>query len=83
MEVISEANFPSSAGLASSAAGFAAIAYGLGKLFSLDDDLVVQLARFGIYISFLFNWPPLYFLAFHLQLKSFLSDFMAHLQNAF
>lgn len=59
MQVISEANFPTSAGLASSAAGFAAIAYGLGKMFDLDDDFVVQLARFGISLFPLLSNPTI------------------------
>ncbi|KAI1703865.1 diphosphomevalonate decarboxylase [Ditylenchus destructor] len=47
IRVISETNFPIAAGLASSAAGFAAIAYGLGQLFQLQESEIVRLARIG------------------------------------
>ncbi|KAI1707429.1 diphosphomevalonate decarboxylase [Ditylenchus destructor] len=47
IRVISETNFPIAAGLASSAAGFAAIAYGLGQLFQLEENEIVRLARIG------------------------------------
>lgn len=44
---MSETSFPTEAGLASSAAGFAAIAYGLGQLFKLSTSDMVRIARLG------------------------------------
>ncbi|CAJ0945813.1 unnamed protein product, partial [Mesorhabditis belari] len=46
-EITSETNFPVSAGLASSAAGFAAIAECLQKIFGFTDSQKSQLARLG------------------------------------
>ncbi|VDK19438.1 unnamed protein product, partial [Anisakis simplex] len=46
-EISSETNFPIEAGLASSAAGFAAIAFAFGHLYKLSNDLVLQIARLG------------------------------------
>ncbi|KAL6735168.1 hypothetical protein Aduo_005634 [Ancylostoma duodenale] len=46
-EVSSTTNFPVGAGLASSAAGFAAIAVAIGKLFDFSDVEVSTLARMG------------------------------------
>ncbi|KAL3100031.1 hypothetical protein niasHS_001957 [Heterodera schachtii] len=46
-KIESSTNFPTSAGLASSAAGFAAIAYGLGKIFRLPERDIVRMARMG------------------------------------
>uniref|UniRef100_A0A1I7TSE9 Diphosphomevalonate decarboxylase n=1 Tax=Caenorhabditis tropicalis TaxID=1561998 RepID=A0A1I7TSE9_9PELO len=46
-EVISKTNFPVAAGLASSAAGFAAIALGIQRLLNLDDVQANRLARIG------------------------------------
>uniref|UniRef100_A0A5S6Q7L8 MDD_C domain-containing protein n=1 Tax=Trichuris muris TaxID=70415 RepID=A0A5S6Q7L8_TRIMR len=45
--VVSESLFPASAGLASSAAGFSAIAYGLSVMYNLDKDVACELARLG------------------------------------
>lgn len=47
MEIDSRTNFPTSAGLASSAAGFAAIAFGIGQIFGFDEKDIVRLARIG------------------------------------
>ncbi|VDN60425.1 unnamed protein product [Dracunculus medinensis] len=46
-EIISVTNFPVGAGLASSAAGFAAIAYAFGKLFNFSDKEIAYIARIG------------------------------------
>ncbi|KJH48251.1 diphosphomevalonate decarboxylase [Dictyocaulus viviparus] len=46
-QVSSTTNFPVGAGLASSAAGFAAIAFGIGKMFDLTMNEVSSLARIG------------------------------------
>ncbi|EGT48442.1 hypothetical protein CAEBREN_16419 [Caenorhabditis brenneri] len=46
-QVISTTNFPVAAGLASSAAGFAAIALGIQRLLNLDDSQANRLARIG------------------------------------
>ncbi|TKR93310.1 hypothetical protein L596_007792 [Steinernema carpocapsae] len=46
-EVVSKTNFPVAAGLASSAAGFAAIAFALGRLYGFSDEEVAALARIG------------------------------------
>ncbi|VIO93954.1 Uncharacterized protein BM_BM13990 [Brugia malayi] len=46
-EVVSETNFPIEAGLASSAAGFAAIAYGLGQIYQLNISDIIRVARMG------------------------------------
>uniref|UniRef100_A0A915DKS5 Diphosphomevalonate decarboxylase n=1 Tax=Ditylenchus dipsaci TaxID=166011 RepID=A0A915DKS5_9BILA len=47
IKIVSETNFPVAAGLASSAAGFAAIAYGLGQIFQLPEREITRLARIG------------------------------------
>ncbi|KAL3995020.1 diphosphomevalonate decarboxylase [Acanthocheilonema viteae] len=46
-EIVSEISFPVQAGLASSAAGFAAIAYGLGQIYQLTTSDIVRIARMG------------------------------------
>ncbi|VIO93952.1 Uncharacterized protein BM_BM13990 [Brugia malayi] len=46
-KVVSETNFPIEAGLASSAAGFAAIAYGLGQIYQLNISDIIRVARMG------------------------------------
>uniref|UniRef100_A0A183CGR4 Diphosphomevalonate decarboxylase n=1 Tax=Globodera pallida TaxID=36090 RepID=A0A183CGR4_GLOPA len=46
-KIESHTNFPTAAGLASSAAGFAAIAYGLGKIFRLSERDIIRMARMG------------------------------------
>lgn len=51
LKVVSELNFPIAAGLASSAAGFAALAFALGQLFHLDERTVIRLARIGFSIN--------------------------------
>ncbi|VDM92741.1 unnamed protein product [Onchocerca ochengi] len=45
--IVSETSFPIKAGLASSAAGFAAIAYGLGQIYQLSISDIVRVARMG------------------------------------
>ncbi|VDD87887.1 unnamed protein product [Enterobius vermicularis] len=47
LQITSKTNFPVAAGLASSAAGFAAIAVALGKLFDLPQSDIIRLARQG------------------------------------
>lgn len=46
-QIVSETSFPIEAGLASSAAGFAAIAYGLGQIYHLDINDIIRAARMG------------------------------------
>ncbi|CAG9533711.1 unnamed protein product [Cercopithifilaria johnstoni] len=46
-EIVSETKFPIQVGLASSAAGFAAIAYGLGQIYQLTISDIVRVARMG------------------------------------
>uniref|UniRef100_A0A0R3RWP2 Diphosphomevalonate decarboxylase n=1 Tax=Elaeophora elaphi TaxID=1147741 RepID=A0A0R3RWP2_9BILA len=46
-QIVSETSFPIQAGLASSAAGFAAIAYGLGQIYQLNISDIVRVARMG------------------------------------
>ncbi|GMM27746.1 diphosphomevalonate decarboxylase [Martiniozyma asiatica (nom. inval.)] len=49
LNIVSENNFPTAAGLASSAAGFAALIYAVSKLYELDDDCseLSKIARKG------------------------------------
>lgn len=48
LHIVSQNNFPTAAGLASSAAGYAALAYGLCLLFGIDDtERISTLARLG------------------------------------
>ncbi|KAI6234782.1 Diphosphomevalonate decarboxylase [Aphelenchoides fujianensis] len=47
VQLDSRTNFPTAAGLASSAAGFAAVAFGLATLGGLSEDRTVRLARAG------------------------------------
>ncbi|KAI6240335.1 Diphosphomevalonate decarboxylase [Aphelenchoides fujianensis] len=47
VQLDSRTNFPTAAGLASSAAGFAAVAFGLAALGGLSEDQTVRLARAG------------------------------------
>lgn len=54
-QIISVTNFPVGAGLASSAAGFAAIAYAFGKLFNFSDKEIAYIARIGKKITWLLN----------------------------
>lgn len=49
LQITSKTNFPVAAGLASSAAGFAAIAVALGKLFDLPQSDIIRLARQGFF----------------------------------
>ncbi|KAI6197836.1 hypothetical protein M3Y94_01272500 [Aphelenchoides besseyi] len=47
LSILSQTNFATSAGLASSAAGFGAIAFGLSKLGKLKESEMIRLARLG------------------------------------
>lgn len=49
IRIISENNFPTAAGLASSASGYACLVFSLAKLFKVDDSLaeITKLARVG------------------------------------
>lgn len=47
IRVVSRTNFPVAAGLASSAAGFAAIACGIGRALNFSNAEVARLARIG------------------------------------
>jgi diphosphomevalonate decarboxylase len=57
LQVTSTTNFPIEAGLASSAAGYAAMAYAFGQMFSLQQQNVCMLARFGkiVFVILIFN----------------------------
>lgn len=47
MEIVSENNFPTAAGLASSASGYACLVYTLAQLFKIQDQDVSSIARMG------------------------------------
>lgn len=47
LEIISENNFPTAAGLASSAAGYACLVYALANLYKIEDEEISSIARMG------------------------------------
>lgn len=47
LHICSENNFPTAAGLASSAAGYACLVYTLATLYGLEDEELTAIARLG------------------------------------
>ena len=58
VHICSENNFPTAAGLASSAAGYACLVASLARLYQLEGDLSA-LARWALFTPRLYGLPPL------------------------